>query len=125
MPRSEWKSSPGLGLRSAIARLSARRVTVEVLLRAIVHPIMRRELALQRAHLRARRDLRLQLLHLPLERQLLRISLRRLQNFRKAQTGGLGRRLELSFAVVLLPLREHERVDVQSMGYVLRLNLWM
>jgi len=26
MPRSEWKSNPGLGLRKAIARLIARRV---------------------------------------------------------------------------------------------------
>ena len=43
MPRLEWKSNLGWGLRSAIARLSARRVTAVVLLRATVQPMMRRE----------------------------------------------------------------------------------
>src|SRR6266508_1280814 len=38
MPRSEWNSNPGLGLRAAIARLSARKVTSVVRLRASVQP---------------------------------------------------------------------------------------
>src|SRR2546425_261278 len=54
-----------------------------------------------------------------------RLRRRRSQHFRQAQAGSLGRRLELAFAVVLLPLREHERVDIQRTRYVLRLDLWV
>src|SRR2546422_7180034 len=46
---------------------------------------------------------------LPPQRLLLQIALRRSQHFRQAQPGSLGRRIELAFAVVLLPLGEHER----------------
>ena len=37
--------------------------------------------------------------------------------------GKIGRALELAFAEVLLPLGEHERVDVQRVCHVLRLDL--
>src|SRR2546422_4019153 len=60
---------------------------------------------------------------LPPQRLLLQIALRRSQHFRQAQPGSLGRRIELAFAVVLLPLGEHERVDIQRTRYVLRLDL--
>src|SRR5882762_6117672 len=83
----------------------------------------RRELALKGAYRPARFDLRLQLLHLALERPFLRVGLRHPQDFRQTQASGLGRRLELAFSIVLLPLREHERVDVQRMRHVLRLDL--
>src|SRR3990172_12962213 len=83
----------------------------------------RRKLALKGAYRPARFDLRLQLFHLALERPSLRVGLRHPQDFRQAQSSGLGRRLELAFAIVLLPLREHERMDVQRVSHVLRLDL--
>src|SRR5258705_6476832 len=81
------------------------------------------ELSLQCTHLAARLDLRLELLHLALERPFLRISLRQPQCFWQAQASGLGRPPELAFPVVLPPLRRHERLDMQRLRYVLRLDL--
>src|SRR3990172_912840 len=83
----------------------------------------RRKLALKGAYRRARFALRLQLFPRALERPSLRVGLRHPQDFRQAQSSGLGRRLELAFAIVLLPLREHERMDVQRVSHVLRLDL--
>src|SRR3972149_5070800 len=83
----------------------------------------RRKLALKGACRPARFDLRLQLFHLALERPSLRVGLRHPQDFRQAHSSGPGRRLELAFAIVLLPLREHERMDVQRVSHVLRLDL--
>src|SRR5687768_13608948 len=85
----------------------------------------RRELALQYSRLRARLDLRLQALHVTLELLLFEILNRRAQDSRQAQAGSIRHRLELSITVFLLPAGQHERMNVQSLRNVLRLDLWM
>src|SRR5687768_4031347 len=81
------------------------------------------ELSLESARLRTSLDLLVQLFDLAPELAFLRVVLRRAQHPGKAQAGSIRRRLEPSFAIILLPLRKHERMDIQRMGNVLRLDL--
>ena len=83
------------------------------------------KLALQHSRLHARLDLGLQALHLALEFPLLEILHRRAQHLRQAQAGSIRRPLELSFTKVLLPLGQHEGMNIQRVRNVLRLDLGM
>jgi hypothetical protein len=85
----------------------------------------RRELALQYSRFGARLDLGLQALHLTLELSLFEILNRRAQHLRQAQAGCIRHRLELSITVFLFPAGQHERMNVQSIRHVLRLDLWV
>src|SRR2546422_9704461 len=82
----------------------------------------RRKLALEPSRLCTSLDLVLQPLDLALELSLLEILNRRTQHFRQAQAGSIRHRLELSITVFLLPTRQHERMNIQSMRNVLRLD---
>src|SRR5580765_3607333 len=85
----------------------------------------RRQLALELARLRTSINLLLQPSQLAFKRPFLRVDSWCLQHPRQAQAGSLGRRLEPAFPVILLPLRKHERMDIQRLRNVLRLDLRM